>query len=116
MPRSKSRVQIPSPAPGFLETPLKRYSPLAAGLIIGVFWSVWHVPLFWDSVFSSFTSAAVVRGVFPDIEPPSTNLWERVTLVVVTVLVFVLVGRARLERKLEEAMKTLGDESIEVDR
>ena len=55
--------------------------------------------------------------MFPDIEPPSTNLWwERVTMVVVTVLVFVLVGRARLERKLEEAMRTLGDESIEVDR
>ena len=54
--------------------------------------------------------------MFPDIEPLSqTNLWEPAVMVVVTVVVFVLVGRERLERKLAEAMGTLGDESIEED-
>ncbi len=141
---------------GFLQPRmLKRYSPLATSLILGVIWSVWHVPLYWDTVFAGFSSAAaftvstmcfsvlmtvlwgftrasvfwaiifhwsvnisgrVVGGVFPDIETPSSNLWEPATLVVVTVMVFVLVGRERLERKLEEAMGTLADESIEADR
>ena len=39
---------------GFLQPRLHtRYSPITLSLILGVIWSVWHVPLYWDSVFAS---------------------------------------------------------------
>ena len=143
---------------GFLQPRMvKRYSPLVASLIIGVIWSLWHYPLYFDSVFSTgmgaarftlsticfsvlltvlwgFTRASVfwaiilhwtinISGnvtarVFPDIQPPqgATDLTQSVMLVLVTIVVFVWVGRERLERKLAEAMETLGDEAIEADR
>ncbi len=37
-------------------------------------------------------------------------------MVAVTVVVYLWVGRERLDRKLEEAMGTLDDEGIEADR
>jgi uncharacterized protein len=35
----------------------KRLSPMVAGLAIGPIWSLWHLPLFYDSVFSHVDSA-----------------------------------------------------------
>ena len=32
---------------------LDRFSPLRASLFIGLIWSAWHLPLYWDSVFAS---------------------------------------------------------------
>jgi membrane protease YdiL (CAAX protease family) len=135
---------------------LSRYSPLLTSLIIGLIWSAWHYPLYWDSVFAdpitaaSFTvgtvcfsvlmtvlwgftrasvfwaiifhwsvniSGRVVAGVFPDIPPlDPRSLWEPAIMIVVTVGVYLLVGRERLQEKLAEAMGTLQDESIEEDR
>ena len=34
-----------------------RFTPIVAGLIIGPIWAVWHLPLFYDSVFSEFRTA-----------------------------------------------------------
>jgi membrane protease YdiL (CAAX protease family) len=136
---------------------LQRYSPLTASLVIGLLWSVWHYPIYYDSALGSFgdaltftmgtlcfsvlmtvlwafTRASVfwaiiihwtinisgpaVRSVFPDMQVPegATDLWSTVVMVVVTVVVYLWVGRERLERKLEEAMAELGNESIEIDR
>jgi len=141
---------------GFLQPRmLQRYSPLVASLIIGLIWSVWHLPLYYSwflgitglyftigtlcfsvllTILWGFTRASVfwaiilhwtinisgrvVEASFPDIQPPegATNLWEAVIMVAVTVMVFLLVGRPRLERKLEEAMSMLNDESVRADR
>jgi membrane protease YdiL (CAAX protease family) len=39
---------------GFLQPRmLTRYPPLAASLMIGVIWSLWHLPLYWERWFSS---------------------------------------------------------------
>jgi membrane protease YdiL (CAAX protease family) len=136
---------------------LQRYSPLATSLIIGIIWSAWHYPLYYDSVFGSFggavyftigtlcfsilmtvlwafTRASVfwaviihwtinitgpaVKSVFPDLHLPegATDLWSAVVMVAVTALVYLWVGRERLDRKLEEAVGTLADECIEADR
>jgi membrane protease YdiL (CAAX protease family) len=133
---------------------LKRYSPLFASLIIGVIWSIWHVPLYYDSVFASpmgaiyftigtlcfsvlltvlwgFTRASVfwaiilhwtinitpraVLAVFPDIKPPEDAVepLSVIFMIVATVVVYVWVGHQRLERKLEEAMASVRDESID---
>lgn len=35
----------------------ERFTPITAGLIIGPIWAVWHLPLFYDSVFSNFRTA-----------------------------------------------------------
>ncbi len=40
-----------------LERLCRRFSPLVAGLIIGPIWAAWHIPLFYDSVFTHFSSA-----------------------------------------------------------
>jgi membrane protease YdiL (CAAX protease family) len=130
---------------------LGRYSPLAASLLIGVIWSIWHLPLYYGSAFASlsaallftawivlssalltvlwgFTGASVfwaitfhwmsntagsaMRAVFPDLDLPADEfeLWSLATMAVVTVVVYVLVGRERLARKLDEAMALLADE------
>ena len=31
-----------------------RYSPVVAGLIIGPIWAAWHIPLFYDNLFTHF--------------------------------------------------------------
>jgi membrane protease YdiL (CAAX protease family) len=36
----------------------RRWRPMIAGLIIGPVWAAWHIPLFYDSVFSHMQSAA----------------------------------------------------------
>ena len=136
---------------------LGRYSPLSATLLIGVIWSIWHVPLYYGSAFASpsaaliftawivcssvlltvlwaFTRASVfwaiilhwtsnttgslMRAVFPDLNLPADEfeLWSLATLAVVTVAVYLLVGRERLARKLDETMALLADESISADR
>jgi CAAX protease family protein len=35
----------------------ERWSPVAAGLVIGVIWALWHLPLFYDSAFADVPSA-----------------------------------------------------------
>ena len=59
-----------------------------------------------------------VKSVFPDVQPPegATELWSVVVMVAVTTVVYLWVGRERLDRKLEEAVGTLADECIEADR
>ncbi|MEO8451000.1 MAG: type II CAAX endopeptidase family protein [Gemmatimonadota bacterium] len=37
---------------------LGRYSPIAASLILGVIWSAWHYPLYYNRVFASIGGAA----------------------------------------------------------
>jgi CAAX protease family protein len=145
---------------GFLQPRiLKRYPPLVTSLVIGVIWSIWHLPLYWERWFSSpvsfatftlnticysvimtvlwgFTrasvfwaiifhwsvniSGSVVARVFPDIAsrgPPNVpGVGGNVTMVLVTAAVVALAGRERLRRKLEDALQTLGDESVDADR
>jgi membrane protease YdiL (CAAX protease family) len=37
---------------------LGRYSPIAASLILGMIWSAWHYPLYYNTVFASIGGAA----------------------------------------------------------
>ena len=38
---------------------LKRYSPVAAGTLIGIIWTVWHLPLFWAPAGTSISGSEV---------------------------------------------------------
>ena len=135
---------------------LGRFAPLAASLVLGLIWSLWHYPLYYASVFATvagalnftvsvlcfgiqltvlwaFTRASVfwaivlhwtinvsdgvARAVFPDVRPPSEGDWLQLGLqIVATGVVVLLVGRARLLRKLAEALGTLGPEAVAADR
>jgi uncharacterized protein len=54
----------------------ERLSPLAAGLVIGLIWSCWHIPLFYNSVFAHTGSALQFLA--------TTTAWSVVMALVVT--------------------------------
>ncbi len=50
---------------GFMQPELqKRFSPLAAALIVSVFWSLWHLPLYLNGVYpGDLVSGMIGRGI-----------------------------------------------------
>jgi membrane protease YdiL (CAAX protease family) len=48
---------------GFMQPELqKRFSPLVAALIVSVFWSLWHLPLFLNGVYDANLIVGMVSG------------------------------------------------------
>jgi membrane protease YdiL (CAAX protease family) len=42
----------------------KHYNPLLVGFIIGVLWTVWHLPLYWSGDYPGGIEAAAVRFIW----------------------------------------------------
>jgi membrane protease YdiL (CAAX protease family) len=40
----------------------RRHSPVLAGLIIGPIWAAWHIPIFYDNLFTHLSSSLVYVG------------------------------------------------------
>jgi membrane protease YdiL (CAAX protease family) len=136
---------------------LTRYGPVAASLILGFIWGIWHFPLYAKSVFASvgtgasftvhtmcfavlmtvlwaFTNGSVfwaiilhytvnvtpgvIRAVFPEMksQPANVDLLELGLVIVVTVVVVLAVGPARLAERLKQVVAGLGPEAVVRDQ
>jgi uncharacterized protein len=42
----------------------KYYNPLVVGLIIGIMWTIWHLPLYWTGDYTGGVEAAAIRFIW----------------------------------------------------